>query len=147
MNQPVFEQSPHPISFTTWDSHSEERVNQHFSYFNKQRIMPYTTTDMYREILLTPFEKQPSLEHSNHAAKQSYIVLGLVLIAEANEQVDSTSMEGYFPKALDELLKFKKKGTKSTGTLVLGFRDSELDWLVNPKKSREPLNEFATIIN
>jgi len=145
-NQPVIEQSSHLMVFVAWDSYTEERVNQHFSYLNEQRNMPDSTTDSFRKMLLASFEKQTSEEHFNHAAKQSYIGLGFALVAAANEQVDSTPMEGFNPEELDELLELKKQGLKSTAILALGYRDEKTDWLVKLKKVREPMSEFITII-
>ena len=92
MNQPVIEQSSHLMVFAAWDSYTEERINHHFSYINKQRGMPDSATDDYRKRLLALFKNQTSEQHFQHAAKQSYIGLGYATIAAANEQVDATPM-------------------------------------------------------
>lgn len=145
--QPVIEQSSHLMVFAAWDSYTPERINQHFSYLNKQRNMPDSTTDEYRKMTLATFEKQTKEQHFNHAAKQAYIGLGFALIAAADEKVDSTPMEGFNPEKLDELLGLKKQGLKSTCLLALGYRDIEKDWLLKLEKVREPMGEFVTIID
>jgi len=144
--QPVIEQSSHLMVFAAWDSYTVERVNQHFTYLNKERNMPDSTTDDFRKMLLATFEKQTHQQHFDHAAKQAYIGLGFALIAAANEDVDSTPMEGFDPDGLDELLELKKQGLRSTAILALGYRDEKTDWLVKLKKVREPMNEFVTEI-
>jgi len=144
--QPVIEQSSHLMVFAAWDSYTKERVNQHFTYLNKERNMPDSTTDDFRKMLLATFEKQTHQQHFDHAAKQAYIGLGFALIAAANEDVDSTPMEGFDPDGLDELLELKKQGLRSTAILALGYRDEKTDWLVKLEKVREPMNEFVTII-
>lgn len=146
MNQAVIMQSSHLMIFAAWDSYTEERINHHFSYINKQRGMPDSNTDDYRKMLLALFKKQTPEQHFQHAAKQSYIGLGYATIAAANEQVDATPMEGFMPEALDDLLGLKKEGLKSTAILALGYRDVKTDWLVKLKKVREPLSEFITVI-
>jgi len=144
MNHPVIEQSSHLMIFAAWDNYTEERINHHFAYLNKQRDLPDSTTDDFRNMTLTLFKKQTPEQHFNHAAKQAYI--GFALIAAANEKVDSTPMEGFNPDALDELLELKRKGLRSTAILALGYRNSESDWLVKLKKVRQPLNEFVTVM-
>jgi len=144
--QPVIEQSSHLMVFAAWDSYTVDRVNQHFTYLNKERNMPDSTTDNFRKMLLATFEKQTHQQHFDHAAKQAYIGLGFALIAAANEDVDSTPMEGFDPDGLDELLELKKQGLRSTAILALGYRDEKTDWLVKLKKVREPMNEFVTEI-
>jgi len=146
MNQPVIEQSSHLLVFAAWDSYTPERVNQHFTYLNKQREMPDSTTDEFRKMLLGMFEKQTHLEHFTHAAKQSYIGLGFALIAAANQKIDATPMEGFNPEKLDELLELKKLGLKSTAILALGYRDEKTDWLVKLEKVRSPMGEFVTFL-
>lgn len=146
MNHPVIEQSSHLMIFAAWDNYTEERINHHFAYLNKQRDLPDSTTDDFRNMTLTLFKKQTPEQHFNHAAKQAYIGLGFALIAAANEKVDSTPMEGFNPDALDELLELKRKGLRSTAILALGYRNSESDWLVKLKKVRQPLNEFVTVM-
>ena len=145
-NQPVITQSSHLMIFAAWDSYSTERVNEHFSYINKQRNMPDSTTDDYRKMLLNLFSKQTKEQHFEHAAKQSYIGLGFAMFTAALEKVDTTPMEGFDSSKLDKLLQLDKKGLKSTCILALGYRDIEKDWLVKLEKIRKPMNNFLTIL-
>jgi len=52
-------------------------------------------------------------------------------------------MEGFDPKALDEILNLKKKGLRSVVMLPLGYRQANEDWLVNLKKVRRPKEDFV----
>lgn len=58
--------------------------------------------------------------------------------------MDATPIEGFIPEKLDELLKLKDIGYKSTVILPLGYREEENDWLVNMKKFRIPKEQFIT---
>ena len=51
-------------------------------------------------------------------------------------QVDATPMEGFNPKAVDEILGLRAQGLRSVTILALGYRDSEKDYMVNLKKVR-----------
>ena len=53
-------------------------------------------------------------------------------------------MEGFDPKALDEILGLKAKGLRSVAILPLGYREESGDWLVNLKKVRRPRDQFIT---
>lgn len=146
-NQPVIMQSSHLMVFAAWDRYTTERVNEHFSYINKQRNMPDSTTDDYRKSTLDLFSKQTKEQHFEHAALQSYIGLGFALYTAALEKVDSTPMEGFDNKKLDKLLELNKKGLKSTCILALGYRDIEKDWLVKLEKIRKPMSEFVSVMD
>ena len=81
-----------------------------------------------------------------HTAKQAYIGLGTALVAAAEAEVDATPMEGFDPKALDEILGLKAKGLRSVVMLPLGYRKADEDWLVNLKKVRRPTEQFISWI-
>jgi nitroreductase len=79
-----------------------------------------------------------------HAARQAYIGLGAALIAAAFEEVDATPMEGFDPKAVDEILGLSARGLRSVVLVPLGYRAAEGDWLANLKKVRRPIAQFVT---
>ena len=56
-------------------------------------------------------------------------------------------MEGFDPKALDELLGLSAKGLKSCVIVTLGYRDAGNDWLASLKKVRRARADFITEIN
>ena len=79
-----------------------------------------------------------------HAARQAYIALGFVLMAAAEEGVDTTPMEGFDPAQFDEILGLKEKGLKSVVTLAIGYRDEPSDWLAPQKKVRRSRDSIVT---
>ncbi len=146
-NQPVITQCSHLLVFAAWDEFTPNRINDYFSYLNKQRNMPDSTTDDYRKNTLESFSKQTLEQQFANSSKQAYIGLGFALYTAALEKVDATPMEGFDNKKLDEFLDLEKKGLKSSCLLALGYRDVEKDWLVKLKKIRKPMNDFMTIID
>src|SRR5690606_26579956 len=105
---------------------------------NEERDLPDSATDAYRTRLIGIMGAKTAEENSHHAAKQAYIALGSALVAAAEQQVDSTPMEGFDNAAVDEILGLAGKGLKSAIVLPLGYRDEVKDWLVSMKKVRTP---------
>lgn len=73
--------------------------------------------------------------------KQAYIALGQLLTACALLKIDATPMEGFDPKALDELLELEKQGLHSVLICTLGKRASD-DNYAQLKKVRRPKNSL-----
>lgn len=73
--------------------------------------------------------------------KQAYIALGQLLTACALLKIDATPMEGFDPKALDELLELEKQGLHSVLLCTLGKRASD-DNYAQLKKVRRPKNSL-----
>jgi len=134
----------HLLVFAAWDTYTAERINAMFDMTNAQRGGTNEGWENYRQMLLGSYPARDAQTNFEHAARQAYIGLGAALIAAAFEEVDSTPMEGFDPKALDEILGLKVRGLRSVAIMPLGYRDESGDWLVNLKKVRRPREQFVT---
>ncbi len=146
-NQAQITDGSHLLVFAAWDNYTTERINTMFDLVNAQRGFTNEGWENYRKMLLSTYPQRDAEVNFNHAARQAYIGLGTALIAAAEEQVDSTPMEGFDPQALDEILGLKARGLRSVAILPLGYRADEGDWLVNLKKVRRAREDFVTEVN
>lgn len=143
-NQGQITDCSHLLVFAAWDNYTPERINAMFDLVNEQRGFTSEGWEDYRKMLLNNYPGRDPQVNFEHAARQAYIGLGAALIAAAFEEVDSTPMEGFDPKALDEILGLGSRGLRSVAILPLGYREEANDWLVNLKKVRRPREEFIT---
>jgi nitroreductase/dihydropteridine reductase len=143
-NQEQVTDSSHLLVFAAWDNYTAERINAMFDLVNAERGFKNEGWENYRQMLLGTYPQRDAEVNYQHAARQAYIGLGTALIAAAEEQVDATPMEGFDPKALDEILGLQARGLRSVAILPLGYRAEEGDWLVNLKKVRRPREQFIT---
>ena len=146
-NQAQITDGSHLLVFAAWDNYTAERINMMFDLVNSQRGTTNEGWENYRKMLLSTYPQRDAEVNFNHAARQAYIGLGTALIAAAEEKVDSTPMEGFDPKALDEILDLKARGLRSVVILPLGYRADEGDWLVNLKKVRRAREDFVIEVN
>ncbi|MDR7305247.1 NAD(P)H-dependent oxidoreductase [Rhodoferax saidenbachensis] len=143
-NQEQVTDSSHLLVFAAWDNYTAERINAMFDLVNAERGIKNEGWENYRQMLLGTYPQRDAEVNYQHAARQAYIGLGTALIAAAEEQVDATPMEGFDPKALDDILGLNARGLRSVAILPLGYRAEEGDWLVNLKKVRRPREQFIT---
>jgi nitroreductase/dihydropteridine reductase len=141
-NQSQVTDCSHLLVFAAWDTYSEERVTQAFNYMMEERGLPLSTMDAYKKTILDGYGPLGQEWQAHHTAKQSYIALGVAMAAAAEQRVDATPMEGFDAAKLDELLKLRESGYRSTLLLPLGYRDESGDWLLNMKKVRMPKEQF-----
>lgn len=132
------------LVFAAWDNYTADRMNSMFDLTNEERGSTNEGWENYRQVLLSKYPVRSAEENFQHAARQAYIGLGLALAAAAMEEVDSTPMEGFDNKALDEILNLGDKGLKSVAIMPLGYREADQDWLANLKKVRKPRELFVT---
>ena len=136
----------HLLVFAAWDNYTPERINMMFDLTNAERGATSEAWENYRKMLLASYQARDAKTNFEHAARQAYIGLGAALIAAAFEEVDSTPMEGFDPKALDEILNLSARGLRSVAILPLCYRETDQDWLVNLKKVRSPRDQFVTTV-
>lgn len=142
-NQAQVTDGSHLLVFAAWDNYTPERINTMFDLVNDERGFTSEGWENYRQQLLATYPKRSAEENFQHAARQAYIGLGTALIAAAEEEVDSTPMEGFDSAALDELLDLRSRGLRSVVIMPLGYRADEGDWLVNLKKVRRSRSDFV----
>ncbi|ASZ12566.1 nitroreductase family protein [Chitinophaga pendula] len=141
-NQSVITDCSHLLVFVAWDSYSDKRISTVFDYIMDERGLPHSTMDSYKNTILGLYDTLGPEWQAHHASKQSYISFAMTIAAAAEQKVDATPIEGFIPEKLDELLKLRDSGYRSTVILPLGYREEEHDWLVNMKKVRTPKKEF-----
>lgn len=132
----------HLLVFAAWDTYTEERIDRIYQYITAERKQDPARYQAYTDRLKALYLHRPAEQNFEHAARQTYIALGLSMAMAAELEVDCTPMEGFKNEALDRLLSLRESGLRSVTMLPLGYRDAEHDWLVSLKKVRHPMSEF-----
>ncbi|MBU3916426.1 nitroreductase family protein [bacterium] len=145
-DQSVVTDCSHLLVFAAWDTYTAERINKVFDLTNTIRGKKNEGWENYRQMLLGMYPQRDAETNFNHAAKQAYIAFSQAIAAAAFEGVDCTPMEGFDPKALDEILDLKTKNLRSCVILPVGYRDAKNDWLVNLIKVRKSREDLVTVI-
>lgn len=132
----------HILVFTAWDEYTDSRIDKVVNHTTDTKNLERGRMDSYYDNLKLHFKKQTPKEHFEHAARQSYIALGLALAQAAELKIDSTPAEGFSNAHVDTILKLQEKGLKSTVLMYIGYRDSPNDWNSQMPKSRVPKEDL-----
>ena len=143
-NQSQITDGSHLLVFAAWDNYTVERINMMFDLTNTVRGFKNEGWENYRQLILSMYPQRDAEVNFEHAARQAYIGLSAAMIAAAFEEVDCTPMEGFDPKALDDILDLRARGLRSVAILPLGYRQPDADWLVHLAKVRRPREQFIT---
>jgi len=133
----------HLLVFAAWDDYTAERIDTVVDLNVEARgDLPMLHT--YYENLKSNYLPRDAEVNFAHAARQAYIALGIALVAAAEQEVDSTPMEGFNPDAVDTILGLKERGLRSVVLLPLGYRDADGDWLLPMEKVRKSRDTLVT---
>ena len=141
-NQPQVTEGSHVLVFAAWKEYSNENVDKYINHIATLRGIPSESLEGMRNMITGAISGKTPEQLLLWNQKQAYIALGTGLVAAAEEQVDATPMEGFDADALDAALGLNKKGLRSTVILVLGYRDTEKDYLSGAAKVRRVKDEL-----
>ena len=136
----------HLLVFAAWDNYTAERIDEVTQLNIDARGDIPLIHDYYNNLKSNYVPRDAEVNYA-HAARQAYIALGVALVAAAEQEVDSTPMEGFDPSAVDAILGLKELGLRSVVLLPLGYRDPTGDWLLPMKKVRKSRETIVTQID
>ena len=136
----------HLLVFAAWDNYTQDRIDEVVKLNVDARGDLPALHDYYDNLKANYLPRDPEVNYA-HAARQAYIALGVGLIAAAEQEVDSTPMEGFDPEAVDKILNLKDRGLRSVILLPLGYRDPQGDWLLPMPKVRKSKSTMVTLID
>jgi nitroreductase / dihydropteridine reductase len=142
LNPDCMRECSHVIVFAAWDRYTEERIDTVYNYTTDERNLPRGRFDSYTNQLKSIYLQQTANENFAHIARQTYIALGLALAQAAELKVDTTPIEGFDNKYVDDVLQLENQGLKSVTLMYVGVADPARDWLVDMKKVRTPKEQF-----
>jgi len=116
-------------------------IDHYFALMKTARPNDTENIDAYHKVLRNRFENQTEEELTEWATKQAYLSLGNLLTVCAIEKVDSCPMEGFIPKAINELLELDAKNLASVLLLPIGIRSKD-DLSAMETKVRRPISEI-----
>lgn len=142
-NQAQVTDGSHLLVFATWDNYTEERIDEVVNLTVEARGDMPTLRGYFDFLKANYLKRDPEVNYA-HAARQTYIALGFALMAAAEQEVDSTPIEGFSPDAVDAILGLRERGLRSVVLLPLGYRDDEGDWLLPMPKVRKSRSVMVT---
>jgi nitroreductase len=136
----------HLLVFAAWDNYTTERIDEVVD-LNIAARGDLPMLHAYYDNLKSNYVPRDAEVNYEHAARQAYIALGVALVAAADQEVDSTPMEGFDPATVDDILGLKERGLRSVVLLPLGYRDPTGDWLLPMKKVRKSVDTIVTHVD
>jgi len=135
----------HLIALVSKTHINKEYVDNYFGHIINERGVTLEQLSSFRNNIHQFLENYTAQELESWSEKQSYILLGSLIMAAAEEEIDTCPMEGFKQDILEDVLKIDKANEKIAVVLALGYR-AEDDIFQNFKKVRKPAEKFIKFI-
>ena len=136
----------HLLVFAAWDTYTEARIDGVVAEIEAARGGKNEGVTSYYDGLKAQYVPRDAQVNFEHAARQTYLALGIGLTAAAFEEVDATPMEGFDPAQVEEILGLRARGLRSVALMPLGYRDLAGDWLAGLPKVRRSKDDLFTVL-
>lgn len=133
-NQPQVEEASHFIVLATLKNVSEDYVAKFVEKTAEIRKIPTDSLAAYRGMMVQNVVHGKT-DHLSWTQRQAYIALGFIGLSAALLEIDSCMMEGFDPKAYDQILGLENGEYASVCAIALGYRSPE-DQTAEYAKSR-----------
>ena len=141
-NQRQVADASHVIVIAARTDVNADYISAYSDRVEKTRGLDAGTMDASKDVMLGTIGKLSPEDLFQWSAKQTYIVLGTMMAAAAQMEIDTCPMEGFVPAKYDELLDLESKNLRSVLVLPVGYR-AEDDAAQHQKKVRLPLDEIV----
>jgi len=121
---------------------NEAMVAEYASRIETVRGLPAGTVDGYKAMMVGDLTSRPPESLLPWAQRQAYLALGTMMVAAAEKGVDHCPMEGFDPRAVNEILGLADHHLYATAFLALGYRHPE-DATQHYAKVRRPLSDLV----
>jgi nitroreductase/dihydropteridine reductase len=143
------ESASHVLAFCTRMEVSDEHLAAVFDQEHADKKFPNDAQEQrWRDIVRGGLDMHiyDKRDLSHWLEKQTYLAMGMAMMAGAMLDIDVTPMEGFFAKSLDEEFGLREKGFTGTLLLAIGKRDPN-DWILKVPKSRFPAAKIFTFLD
>ncbi|HBR11125.1 MAG TPA: NAD(P)H-dependent oxidoreductase [Chryseobacterium sp.] len=131
----------HLIVLVSKTNINQDYVDNYFTHIVNERGITLEQLSSFKKNINQLLNHYTQQELENWSEKQSYIMLGSMIMAAAQESVDTCPMEGFRQDIIEDVLHIDKNNEKVSVVLALGYR-AEDDIFQDFKKVRKPPDKF-----
>lgn len=140
--QPQVVDASHLVIITARTEITENDIDEYIQNIATTRNQSIESLQEYAESMKQDLLSREKRDQLSWSQRQSYIPLGTLLLTAADKKVDACPMEGFKPKAFNEILELE--GFHATAMIALGYR-SVNDTYQHAKKVRKKLTDITTL--
>ncbi|MGM0613285.1 MAG: NAD(P)H-dependent oxidoreductase [Bacteroidota bacterium] len=137
--QPQITEASHLLVFGHYANISDTHVDDFIEFIAQERDQKVEMLQDYSQMMKGYINSRP--DKDAWAARQTYLVLGTLMMAAAEMKIDTCPIEGFDENQYDEILGMKEKGLKTVVTVALGYRSTD-DEYQHAKKVRRSMEEL-----
>lgn len=123
-DQPKITEASHLFAFASRLNVNETDVDKYMVDMAEKRHIPIESLAGFRKSITDTINRLTPVERDSWTARQTYIPLGFLLSACAQNNIDAGPMEGFDAEAVTKIIGADQDGYQVRALCAVGFRDS-----------------------
>ncbi|MBI2665582.1 NAD(P)H-dependent oxidoreductase [Candidatus Woesearchaeota archaeon] len=132
-NQDQVTDASHFVVFSVPQKVNAELAEKHIRNIVKIRDVSLESLEGYKKRILESMQRKDQKTLSEWAQRQTYIALGMLMMAAAVKRIDACPMEGIEKESFDKILNLQKEGLITVVACALGYRSADDSYAQRPK--------------
>jgi nitroreductase / dihydropteridine reductase len=148
-NVPKINNSSHVIVFATKETLTNEYLDElHEKEIADGKFADASAANYWKGVvrMWIDLHRYDVKDLQHWMEKQTYLAVGMSLMAAASLGIDAAPLEGFNSRTIDEELGLREKGLTTTVLLALGYRDETSDFYAKTPKSRLPMTRHFSFL-
>lgn len=142
-NQQQVVDASHLLILCHYFNPGHEEVEQYLELISNARNKPLASLEGFKQHLMKSLDTMGETNKEQWTSKQTYIVLGQLMLSCAFMGIDATPMEGFDKQVLNQYLQLEQRGLRASLLCPIGYRHEEDPYLslAKVRKNHEALFE------
>ncbi|WP_262250364.1 NAD(P)H-dependent oxidoreductase [Parapedobacter soli] len=135
----------HLFIFCSYKNYNDNDVDEYIKLVTTEQGLEYTTLEGYGSFIKGKVSEKTPTEQTAWLERQPYLAVSNLIMACAEQQIDTCPMEGFTPEDINRFFQLDNKNLNAVVMVAVGYR-SEDDTAQHRKKVRKAENDLFEIV-
>lgn len=140
-NQRSITECSHLFIFCNYKNYFPDFVDEYIQLATIEQEIEYTTLEEYRTFIKGKISEKTPIEQTTWLERQPYLAVSNLLMACAEQRIDTCPMEGFTTEDINAYFQLDRKNLNAVVMVAVGYR-AEDDVAQYRKKIRKPEKEL-----
>ncbi|HCZ8394164.1 TPA: NAD(P)H-dependent oxidoreductase [Elizabethkingia anophelis] len=144
-NQSQITDCSHLFIFCSYKNYKDSFVDEYIGLVTTEQELQHTTLENYGTFIKGKISEKTSTDQSAWLERQPYLAVSNLILACAEQKIDTCPMEGFTPEDINRYFQLGEKNLNAVVMVAVGYR-SEDDIAQHRKKVRKSEEDLFEIV-
>lgn len=124
-NQSQITDCSHLFIFCSYKNYKDSFVDDYIELLTTEQELQHTTLENYGTFIKSKISEKTPTEQSAWLKRQPYLAVSNLILACAEQQIDTCPMEGFIPEDINRFFELDSKNLSAVVMVAVGYRSGD----------------------